>query len=236
MIIKKDTYVIYDATQTLGLIAGKVLPNPLEEYENIILVGGTHKTMPGPTKGLILIQNMKIAELIDTKINPTYLRNTQMHHVLSLLFTLKELEYFGNEYANQIVRNSQILGEELEKYGFKVIKKNNIYSETHQIFLEMEHSKLKEFYNNCIYYNITINEKFKKIFNYSGVRIGVQEISRYNWNKNELQDVALLLSKIRDNNNETEIFELINKLNTNKILHFTFSKDILRKFDSILNL
>ena len=36
--------------------------------------------------------------------------------------------------------------------------------------------------------------------------------------------------------NETEIFELINKLNTNKILHFTFSKDILRKFDSILNL
>ena len=100
----------------------------------------------------------------------------------------------------------------------------------------MEHSKLKEFYNNCIYYNITINEKFKKIFNYSGVRIGVQEISRYNWNKNELQDVALLLSKIRDNNNETEIFELINKLNTNKILHFTFSKDILRKFDSILNL
>jgi glycine hydroxymethyltransferase len=125
LIIKKDTYVIYDATQTLGLIAGKVLPNPLEEYENIILVGGTHKTMPGPTKGLILIQNMKIAELIDTKINPTYLRNTQMHHVLSLLFTLKELEYFGNEYANQIVRNSQILGEELEKYGFKVIKKNN---------------------------------------------------------------------------------------------------------------
>ena len=236
LIIKKDTYVIYDATQTLGLIAGKVLPNPLEEYENIILVGGTHKTMPGPTKGLILIQNMKIAELIDTKINPTYLRNTQMHHVLSLLFTLKELEYFGNEYANQIVRNSQILGEELEKYGFKVIKKNNIYSETHQIFLEMEHSKLKEFHNNCIYYNITINEKFKKIFNYSGVRIGVQEISRYNWNKNELQDVALLLSKIRDNNNETEIFELINKLNTNKILHFTFSKDILRKFDSILNL
>jgi len=236
LIIKKDVYIIYDATQTLGLIAGRVLPNPLEEYENIILVGGTHKTIPGPTKGLILIKNMEIAKLIDTQINPTYLRNTQMHQVLSLLFTLKELEYFGKEYAQQIINSSQILGKELNKLGFNVIQKNNIYSKTHQVFLEMNSNQLKDFYNNCTYYNVTVNEKFKKLFNYSGIRIGVQEISRYNWDKDKLKDIALLLSKIRDNNDEIEIYELINKINKDKNLHFTFSEDIAMKFDSIINL
>jgi glycine hydroxymethyltransferase len=236
LIVKENTYIIYDATQTLGLIAGKALPNPLEEYENIILIGGTHKTIPGPTKGLILTKNMEIAKLIDSQINPTYLRNTQMHQVLSLLLTLKELEYFGYNYANKIINNSQFLGEELNKLGFNVIKKNNIYSKTHQIFLEMDSEKLREFYNKCVYYNITVNEKFKKLFNYAGIRIGVQEISRYNWDENKFKNIALLLSKIRDNCNEIEIYELINKINTDKILHFTFSQDITMQVDSIVNL
>ena len=32
--------IIYDATQTLGLICGKCIPNPLD-YPNVILLGGT---------------------------------------------------------------------------------------------------------------------------------------------------------------------------------------------------
>ena len=236
LLIKEDTYFIYDATQTLGLIAGKVLPSPFDEYKNIILVGGTHKTIPGPTKGLILTQNMEIAKLIDTKINPIYLRNTQMHQVLSLLFTLKELEFFGYEYSKNIVANSQFLGEELYKLGFNVISKNGIYSKTHQIFIEMKPEELKTFYNDCIYYNITVNEKFKKLFNYSGIRIGVQEISRYNWDKKKIIEIAQLLFKIKNKDNEAEIQNLINKISQDKILHFTFSKSITSEFENILNL
>lgn len=234
--VKNNTFIIYDATQTLGLIAGKVLPNPFDEYKDIILVGGTHKTIPGPTKGLIMTQNMKIAELIDNKINPTYLRNTQMHQVLSLLFTLKELEYFGEEYAKKIVDSSQFLGKELEKLGFNVINRNRIYSKTHQVFIEMTPQELKGFYDDCIYYNITVNEKFKKLFNYSGIRIGVQEIARYNWDENKLKEIALLLFKIKNKDSESEIQNLINKIAKEKTLHFTFSESTTSKFESILYL
>ena len=35
--------IIYDSTQTLGLIATGIIPNPLLASNNIVLIGGSHK-------------------------------------------------------------------------------------------------------------------------------------------------------------------------------------------------
>lgn len=51
--IPSNMGIIYDATQTLGLIGGKCIPNPLE-YSNVVLLGGTHKTLPAVACGLIM--------------------------------------------------------------------------------------------------------------------------------------------------------------------------------------
>ena len=60
--------------------------------QKFILMGATHKTLPGPTCGLIMTNNLDLAHQFDTLINPDYLRNSQLHHIFSLILTLMELE------------------------------------------------------------------------------------------------------------------------------------------------
>ena len=52
--LPKSMGIIYDGTQTLGLIASGIIKNPLEIAPNIVLIGGTHKTLPAPACGLIM--------------------------------------------------------------------------------------------------------------------------------------------------------------------------------------
>ena len=72
--IPNDSIVIYDATQTLGLIAAELTFNPLlAAHQNIILIGGTHKTFPGPSCGLIMTNNTNLANKIDKYILGIYI-------------------------------------------------------------------------------------------------------------------------------------------------------------------
>lgn len=116
--LPKDCVLIFDATQILGLIATKCMENPLEwfdEEQKFILMGATHKTLPGPTCGLIMTNNLEFAHQFDTLINPDYLRNSQLHHILSLILTLMELETYGHQYCSSIINNAKgiVLGKSL---------------------------------------------------------------------------------------------------------------------------
>lgn len=71
IILPSNVGIIYDATQTLGLIAGEVLPNPLDCQENIVLIGGTHKTFPSVTCGYVATNSEKIIQQINQNISPT---------------------------------------------------------------------------------------------------------------------------------------------------------------------
>ncbi|MEI5995592.1 hypothetical protein [Candidatus Enterococcus mansonii] len=62
--LPSNTVLLYDASQTLGLIAGKQLDNPLNKIDNCILFGGTHKTLPGPANGLIMTKTMNGPNLL----------------------------------------------------------------------------------------------------------------------------------------------------------------------------
>lgn len=62
-------------------------------------MGGTHKTIPGVAKALIMTNSKELASRIDKTINPLYLRNTHMQNVASLILTLIEMEYFSEEYC-----------------------------------------------------------------------------------------------------------------------------------------
>ena len=88
--INDNMGIIYDGTQTLGLIAGKVLDNPLN-HKNLILIGGAHKTLPSPSCGLIMTNNGQYAEILSKNITPNYLRNTQPNHIAALLLCLIEI-------------------------------------------------------------------------------------------------------------------------------------------------
>lgn len=220
--------ILFDYSQLLGLIAAGLLDNPLDKKKNCILYGGTHKTMPGPAHGIIMTNNDKLYEQLDKNINPKYLRNVQTHQVVSLLHAMIEMKYFGKLYQENTVRIGNILGNELYKLGFNVVNRNGVYTQTHQLFLEMSKEQMELMYNNAIQMGITLNTKKKPLFRGGyGIRLGLQEISRYKWDDNTLILIAQILKLI---SNETMDIKLIKSLMSQmppKEIHFTFdSKDI----------
>ncbi len=227
--LPEDCVLIFDATQILGLIAAKSMENPLQWFtdkQKFILMGATHKTLPGPTCGLIMTNNLELANQFDTLINPDYLRNSQLHHIFSLILTLMELEMYGQQYCSLIVNNANVLAKALVKYDFNIIKVSPKYTYTHQIFISMPENNAEKFYNKCLDYGVSINLRNKQLYKTCGLRIGTQEISRYGWNEAEMLIIAEILRDIRDNEQfSQDISQKINMLSSNKKICFTIENN-----------
>ncbi|MBL1228308.1 hypothetical protein IW492_03555 [Enterococcus sp. BWB1-3] len=211
---------LYDASQTLGLIAGKQLPNPLNSIENLVLFGGTHKTIPGPAKGLIMTNNKEIAKQIDETISPKYVRHTQMHQVVSLLFSLFELEVFGESYSVKILDYANRLARGLASCGFTIPQINNEYTKTHQVFIQTSEAEMNTIYKNAFLNEVTLNKKSKKLFHNHGIRLGTQEIARLAWNQDPIENtIQIILSLLAD---PTITKKLMKQLTIPSELNFTF--------------
>ena len=232
--LPKNTILIFDATQILGLIAGRVMQNPFEYFsdnENFILMGATHKTLPGPTCGLIMTRNKTLARQFDEKINPDYLRNNQFHHILSLSLTLLEMEYYGNEYAKNVVANANLLGANLESNGFDLIHFQDVYTQTHQLFISMPEKQTKLFLERCECNGITLNARYKKLYRDSGIRIGTQEVTRYGWGTHEMKKISEILTLIANSSESDALIKnKIATLSRKKNIEYSFSQ---QKFEEV---
>ena len=215
--------VLLDYSQVLGLVAAGLWKNPLDSLKNCVLYGGTHKTMPGPAHGIIMTNNDKIYATLDKGINPKFLRNTQTHQVISLLHCLIEMKYYGREYQYNTIKTANFLGGELQNRGINVVCKNGIFTKSHQLFLEMTEEDMYTMFHNASKYAITLNTKKKPLFKGGyGIRLGLQEISRYNWNNKAISTVADILYAIsKKDYPERIIYRMIEALPIKKI-HYTF--------------
>lgn len=193
--IPSNVGIIYDGTQILGLIAGGVVANPLQ-FNNVVLIGGTHKTLPAPACGLIMTNNHDYKNHLKGKITPDFLRNTQPNHIASLLLSLIEQECYGKEYQSKTIQLANMLGLQLEELGYNVAKvDDNVFSHTHQLFILTDEKDANDFFINAQQYNISLNVKHKKLFKEHGIRLGTQQIARYNWDKEEIFVLSQLLHK-----------------------------------------
>ncbi len=227
--IPQNIGIIYDATQTLGLIAGKKLPNPLTFSNKIIMIGGTHKTFPSVTCGFVATNNDEFIEKLDTNISPNFLRNIQANNILSVCITMLEMLEIGNDYAENIVKTSNTLGKCLEKRNISIKKiSNEVYTQTHQIFISVQPEHVDDTYLNFKKYGVTLN---KRIMPYvTGFRLGVQEIARYKM-CNYLDDLADLITLIlNEPEKQKEIFSIKTKLSDMKSDMYYLDK-LFREWD-----
>lgn len=202
--LPKSMGIIYDGTQTLGLIASGVLKNPLEYFNHIVLIGGAHKTLPAPACGLIMTNCDEYKKLLEKNITPNYLRNTQPNHIAALLLALIEQEKYGKEYQILTVEIANQLGKELINLGFNVASlKSNHYTYTHQLFILMSQDDTDDFFTTAENYNITLNKKHKRLFATDGIRLGTQQIARYNWGIKQVQILAKLLYAIKEHDDKS---------------------------------
>jgi glycine hydroxymethyltransferase len=190
------TTVVYDATQTLGLIASGHLPSPLDEHPRLVVSAGTHKTLPGPSSGLLMTNNEEIAARLDSELSPKFVRHSHPHHTAALCATLIEHRAIGRRYSRLIREHATTLAAALSREGLEVLQDGQRVTDTHQVFLHVAESELGDTYDRAAAVGITLNTKRKPLFRDSGLRLGVQEIARYRWSASDIERLANLIAEL----------------------------------------
>ncbi len=227
--------LLYDVSQMLGLIGAGIIRNPLDTIENSIIFGGTHKTFPGPASGLILTNNEELHSKLERTINPIYIRHTQMHQKVSLLFALIEFDVLGKAYEEHIVELSNCLAEKLIDYGFDIGRADgDKWSYTHQIFIYTDKEMMERIFENSKRFGITLNKKKKQLFRGFGIRLGLQEVARYGWPNESMNDVASIIYEIsKEVTDDEKIENLLAALPAKKI-QYVFDDSIIARFEGLL--
>src|SRR5258708_4625428 len=133
----KNIPVLYDGAHVLGLIAGGQFQDPLHQGVTW-LTGSTHKTFPGPQRGVILGNldaegEKKYWGAADRGVFPGSSSNHHLNTLPGLLVAIREMQAYGRAYAAQIVRNAQVLGRALDDLGTAVEARAFGYTRSHQI-------------------------------------------------------------------------------------------------------
>jgi glycine hydroxymethyltransferase len=180
--------VVYDGSHVLGLIAGRQFQDPFGEGADILL-GSTHKTLPGPQGGMILVQKAgELADRVDATLRPppVLVDNFHMNRVAALAATLAELIQFGTAYARQVVRNAQVLASSLHDEGVRLVRAEQGFTASHQVLLDV--ADLDE--------GVRVRNRLEQadIIADAGVRLGTQEVTRRGMKEPEMGAVASLIA------------------------------------------
>lgn len=226
--------LMWDCSQLLGLIAAGLCNNPIKTKRNVIMFGGTHKTFPGPASGLIMTNEKYLHECMEKEINPKFLRHSQMHQKISLLFALVEFEQYGADYMSHMVHCSNYLGKKLRDAGYDVADIHGQISATHEIFIRCSKDEMDTIYDNAYKCEVTLNKKHKELFYGYGIRLGTQEIARYDWNDSALDIVAEVLIQLSNKDIDVEyVKNLIASLPEKKI-HYAFDEEVIERFKKLM--
>ncbi len=211
----KDIPLLYDGAHVLGLIAGGQFQAPLQEGATW-MTGSTHKTFPGPQRGVIL-GNMdeetakKYWPAADRGVFPGSSSNHHLHSLPALVVATREIKKYGREYAAQIVRNAQALGQSLDELGTPVEAREFGYTRSHMIAVDVsqwgggvEVAKRLEANDIIVNYNMVPGDTDPR--NPSGLRIGVPEMTRFGMDERAMGELAQLLhDAIRNKNVRAEV-------------------------------
>ncbi|ABU82268.1 serine hydroxymethyltransferase [Ignicoccus hospitalis] len=205
--------VVYDAAHVLGLIAGKALENPLSEGADV-MTASTHKTFPGPQGGVILTNDKDVYKKVSRTVFPVFVSNHHAHRLPSLAVTALEMLEFGEQYASQVVSNAKALAEELHALGVKVLGERLGFTRTHQVVIDVrefgggsEIAKKLEEANIIVNKNLLPWDPPDAIANPSGIRMGVQEMTRFGMKEGEMKEVARLIKRVMDGEDPKKVKE-----------------------------
>jgi glycine hydroxymethyltransferase len=213
--IDEDIKIMYDAAHVFGLVYNKKFQKPLEEGADVI-TSSTHKTFQGPQGGIIIGNRMDEKEWrkIENSLFPGVLSNTHIHRFPSLAITALEMNEFGEDYSSQTIKNAKVLGESLNKEGFKVLCSQLGFTESHQVIVDIKEfgggrmvaDKLEECNIICNKMSLPWDSQDDATKNPSGIRLGVQEMTRFGMKEKEMKIIADLFKKA-----------LIDKLNIERV-------------------
>jgi glycine hydroxymethyltransferase len=195
--------ILFDAAHVLGLIAGGQFQDPLREGATW-LTASTHKTFPGPQRGIVAAnldpeQEKKFWQPVDRGVFPGSSSNHHLHTLPGLVVATREMRAHGQAYAQATVANAQALGAALDAAGAPVEAKEFGFTRSHQIAVNVaqfgggvDAAKRLESMNIIVNYNLLPGDTDPKAP--SGLRVGVQEMTRFGMGTDAMGTVAHLMA------------------------------------------
>ncbi len=186
-----ESYLIYDAAHVIGLIAGGRFQSPLEEGADVI-ISSTHKTMAGPQGGMILTNDESIAERIASTLYPLLVSNHHLNRLPALAGTFVEWMTCGSAYADAIITNAKALGQALADRGVPILGAELGFTESHTLIPIVDAygagGELADQLESCniIAGAASLSPEVGK----SGLRLGVQEVTRMGMTPEDAPDMA----------------------------------------------
>ncbi len=188
-----DVIIVYDGSQVLGLIAGGAFQDPLREGADL-LTGSTHKSLPGPQKGLILTNRNDLIERIEATIFPGHVSNFHLHHVAALAVALLEAEAFGADYARATIANARALADGLADAGLAVqgaAPDRTHRTDSHQTWLDVRPHRTPDAAVDALHdAGLIANVNLIPSLRAKGLRLGTPEATRLGMGEAEMRQVA----------------------------------------------
>jgi glycine/serine hydroxymethyltransferase len=197
--------IMYDMAHVLGLYG--VLQEPFKEGADVV-TGSTHKTYFGPQRGVVASTISKESPLsrlwIDIK-GRAFPGSTSNHHLgtlLALLMATYEMNAFKKDYQIQVRKNAQAYARALKDSGIDVEgDAKDGFTETHQVVIRVNkygsgnELALRLERNNIVtnYQALPDDESFLQA---SGIRMGVQEMTRFGMNEEDFRILAGYMADI----------------------------------------
>ena len=188
-----------DVSHTAGLIAAGLLPQPLVQGADI-LTFNTHKTLPGPNKGVIAFADAKhpLAEAVWDTVCPQLQSNSHPECLPGMVLALEEVANFGRAYAEQVLANARTLARVLDSNGVRVAGMEYGGTETHQVHVrigaaEPSHRVANELLPTCGFRtNSVVIPGTDGEF---GLRLGTQALTRRGLTEVDFAELGGLLAQ-----------------------------------------
>jgi len=198
--------LVYDAAHVLGLIGGKQFQDPLHEGADVML-GSTHKTLPGPQGGMILSnhkgdtdEDKSFLRKLNFGVFPGVTSSYHLHHVAAKAIAFAEHLEFGKEYAKQTIKNAQALAQRLHERGFNVFGEKLGFTKSHQVLVSIGPGKGKEASKKLedagIVTNMNTIPGDADPLNPSGLRLGTPELTRIGMKEKEMEIIAEFYERV----------------------------------------
>jgi glycine hydroxymethyltransferase len=140
---------------------------------------------------------------LNTAIFPGVCSSYHLHHVAGKVVALAEFEEYGVAYAQDIIKNAQSFASALAAEGFDVLAESRGYTASHQVLTRHGETDsgagakaallLEE---SGIITNMNMLPGDTKALTPSGLRLGVQELTRVGMGTLEMQEVAKLYARV----------------------------------------